>query len=707
VGCLFLEIYYAIILAMNQPKDISQAGAEGITGGKTLRQSEQAIIRRWETSVAPIRRASLTEPEKREVRTFLALAFRPLELIDDSYDEIVPTSLEAVSELVDTGFLPSRSRGGFITSFQKAEVAFDAMGGNRGFAEEAMPLHLRPLFEARSIARNHGILAELDLHQQLNLPQDDPDLWDHIIHPRNRRYLRDHGLSLDDVKQAIEGTENFQGILLGIKGSAEDPDDNGDISYRRVAAIIGIGSDNKNLAEYLGISERNPALHTQAYTFEGKAITEDVPVWGKWESGERTTREVPFISVFFDLEGWGKWKLLSAVAETNEQGTEGATVDLVEGFFNTPSYQRTTETDHITIPEFNRVYLRPDTGHFTHDPLLTKTDITAFYERHSDRYPETMPQQVIEALFSPYESIADDLSLQLPQNAPPLFNQWKKARIHLWHFKKAVPGKGTEDELGIATSTISQAITRGRLLNIQGLEQNGQVFLSDLLTELNTIIEPELDKQQTTSLLNYYLKYLKKIATVTDDGTSVIKLKDGQEVQVAIRLPSLERTGELAENGEETKDEGIFVMKEDHESGIRAKVLLPEGELHFLVTNNHGRDPQLTTLDEKQFADALKAAAVALLIPKAILDIYGSYEEFKAYMQRSGKDWDDSVPEGSSETPLYLEGLEAMVNKLKNRDAATVVTMQTMQTLAGSNKITNKALTTMADFDPDLLENAA
>src|SRR5882762_9211183 len=107
---------------MGRPKDLPQHGGEP---RETRRRSPRGISTGGEPPLEvglPRRRESLTAPEVQRVRTALAKAFKPIDLVDESFDTVIPTSLEAVEVLLDTGYLPSLTRGGFFASFSRIEL---------------------------------------------------------------------------------------------------------------------------------------------------------------------------------------------------------------------------------------------------------------------------------------------------------------------------------------------------------------------------------------------------------------------------------------------------------------------------------------------------------------------------------------------------------------------------------------------------------
>jgi hypothetical protein len=356
----------------------------------------------------------------------------------------------------------------------------------------------------------------------------------------------------------------------------------------------------------------------------------------------------------------------------------------------------------LDLPAFGQVHVITNQPRSSIDPLLTQRDILTFQERHKDKYPQWLADKVRAALFRPYRSVARNISLQLPEISPALsadeqkgglhdiFTDWKAAKLHLWHFDRDVGNGKKKDELGVTASTIRQAIDRHRLVKMQGLNLAGQDFLTDFLTELHTEIEPEIHKQESASLINEYLHHFKDKATVSDSGAT-IRLPSGEIIEVSIYRPS------------GTKKGGVYLKREEDESHIEVRAVSPEKDTIEFVTASHtGREPQVTEKDRWLFLDALKAVTVLTFLPKMIIDIFGSYQEFQTYLQKYNAEWNDA-----EQPPLYNRGLSEMVGKLQGGEEDATFGMLLARRFGNLAPLSNEALTTMKTFDRKLFDVAA
>ena len=196
--------------------------------------------------------------------------------MNTDYDTVVPISLEAFLDMVDTGYIPSVGENGYTHAFDRDSLVQSAEDPGMEMVEDiaTVPLYLRPLQHAQQLAQTHGILAELRL--PINTPRTDPALWEAI--QRNGEedvtLLARHGIESEDVDIAKENLQGYEGILVAVANPSDaEQVRNGVIHYSQIRAVMSQGPERSDIAIFLDDTSLQPTYQNYVgYTIYGTEI---------------------------------------------------------------------------------------------------------------------------------------------------------------------------------------------------------------------------------------------------------------------------------------------------------------------------------------------------------------------------------------------------------------------------------------------------
>jgi hypothetical protein len=625
-----------------------------------------------EESGTQVPRERLTDNEKAGAKRFLAARLHPVELTDTEYDTVVPISLEVFLDMLDTGYISSVEENGYIHAFDRASLAQSVEDIEEGIDEDipSRPFYLSPLRQAQQVAQIHGVLAELRL--PITTPKDNPALWAAIERNQNEDVdvLDAHGYVYEDVDIAKENLRGYQGILVAVANPpSSEQINNGSIHYTQIRAVMGIGTERGDIAAFLDDVPNHPSLRSNAsYTYYGTSIRLDKNIGSRgtrdYEEYERPEEVVvmpPRLRGTLD-----KLKMMSTPTYKKSNTIE----EEVFGYLSVPTYQQETTTQRATIPDFGQIHLYNHT-----EPLITRETLNTFARLHPDRFNPDIAQQVGDALFNPYTLVADNSSAQLPtkpassEDVPAweAFSQWKQAGLHLRIFGAPTAAGEVQSEQGIVASSIEHE----RLSHLQGLDITAQTFLTELATELMTTSRTQKENQQLARKIADNIKRQRNgVISIVDSETTIVTDFSLGPIEVTLGVPIFETERDaLLERGatESEITRGVASLTfGDSESGATMQaVISDEGVLTFLPVSAYGVDLEFSSDDHTVLQTALNIASLIGYYPKLIRERFGSYANFRSYLDPDEDMQGIELIQETNGERLYQLGLDVQVTALE------------------------------------------
>ena len=343
----------------------------------------------------------------------------------------------------------------------------------------------------------------------------------------------------------------------------------------------------------------------------------------------------------------------------------------VYGYLSEPTYQQETLTQLAIIPGFGQTHL------YNTEPLITRETIRAFMRLHPDRFDQHTAEQVGDALFNPYTGVADNPSLQLPtrpaasEDVPAwdAFSQWKRAGLHLRIFDAATQAGEVHSEQGIVASSIESE----RLTHLQGLDSNGHTFLTELATELTAHSRTQKDnRQRAQQIANNLQRQRDGVITVVDSETTIVNDVALGPIEVTLGSPILEtEMDELLERGatESEISRGVATMTfgNDESGATMQAVISDEGALTLMPVSVRGTNLQFSAEDLQALQTALNIAALIGYYPQLIYERFGSYANFRSYLDPDEDMRGIELAQETNRDRLYQLGLDVQVNALERQ----------------------------------------